>query len=118
MQDLKVARGARWLDECKPGWWADVDVGSLDMDGSCSCVLGQVAGDYFGLMSALHGTDDWAIDHGFQLPSPGGLVHFVRLLAGHSAEQDYRLLGEQWAAEIKRRQAHGQPVRESQLARS
>jgi hypothetical protein len=41
----RVARGAALLDEREPGWWQRIDLGALDMDEPCECVLGQLATD-------------------------------------------------------------------------
>lgn len=38
----RVARGAELLDEHRPGWFLDVEVGKLDLNDCLSCVLGQV----------------------------------------------------------------------------
>ncbi len=38
---VRVARGTRWLDKNKPGWWRRVKVRELDMGDECRCVLGQ-----------------------------------------------------------------------------
>ena len=38
----EVAAGAAWLDENWPGWEREIDLGSLDVAGSCEqCILGQ-----------------------------------------------------------------------------
>lgn len=43
----RVARGARWLDENKPGWAMTVDPDRLDLGSATSCVLAQVYGDSY-----------------------------------------------------------------------
>lgn len=51
MSDLsieqRVAAGATWLDLNAPGWLAQIDLSSLDIEEPCNCVLGQVYGHYF-----------------------------------------------------------------------
>jgi hypothetical protein len=42
----RVERGAALLDERRPGWWDEVDVGRLDFDSCEECVLGQLWGSY------------------------------------------------------------------------
>lgn len=44
MQDPKkrVESGAAYLDLVHPGWWADIDLASLDLSRGCNCVLGQL----------------------------------------------------------------------------
>lgn len=39
---VRVARGAAWLDEKYPGWWAKIDLSTLDLSRCTQCVLGQV----------------------------------------------------------------------------
>lgn len=56
----RVARGIAWLDDHDPGWWREdaptrpgvdrsrpIDLGTLDMDDPCGCVLGHRYGDYY-----------------------------------------------------------------------
>lgn len=38
----RVARGAEWLDEVKPGWAKLTDLGTLDLRSSSNCVMGQL----------------------------------------------------------------------------
>jgi hypothetical protein len=40
----RVERGAALLDEKRPGWWRDIDLGTLDIASRCGCVIGQLAG--------------------------------------------------------------------------
>lgn len=44
--EQRVAAGAAWLDEHEPGWADRIDVAELDVGMSCSCVLGQLDGDF------------------------------------------------------------------------
>lgn len=45
--EQRVAAGAAWLDEHAPGWVAQIDLSSLDIEEPCNCILGQVYGHYF-----------------------------------------------------------------------
>ena len=41
-----VERGAAMLDERLPGWRDHVDPDTLELEGECDCVLGQLFGGY------------------------------------------------------------------------
>lgn len=41
---VRVERGSAWLDEQYPGWFASIDLMSLDVAHGDKCVLGQVFG--------------------------------------------------------------------------
>lgn len=41
----RAARGAKWLDRVRPGWYKQVDPETLD-DSPTRCVIGQTFGDY------------------------------------------------------------------------
>lgn len=42
----RVEAGANWLDEVFPDGWIDkIDLDDLEMESSCSCILGQLAPD-------------------------------------------------------------------------
>jgi hypothetical protein len=43
----RVAAGAAWLDEHRPGWVERVNLDTLDLGDSCECVLGQEYGDFW-----------------------------------------------------------------------
>jgi cytochrome P450 len=42
----RVARGVAWLDENRPAWDREIDLGRLVLSSPCRCVLGQLYGDY------------------------------------------------------------------------
>lgn len=44
--EKRVDAGAVWLDKNFPDWLQKIDLKHLRLDSSCSCVLGQVFGDY------------------------------------------------------------------------
>lgn len=41
----RVAAGAAFLDEHEPGWVDLIDLGRLDLNHACNCVLGQAFAD-------------------------------------------------------------------------
>jgi len=89
----RVRKGARWLDEHMPNWYDLVVIGSLDMSRRCSCVLGQITGDYNYVVDAEVPTnllpplvDRTAVTHGFDADSG-----------------DYDLLEDLWVREIATR---------------
>lgn len=41
---VRVARGAAHLDEVRPGWWNEIDVGTLTLRDPCCCIVGQLVG--------------------------------------------------------------------------
>lgn len=78
----RVARGAAWLDEQKPGW-PQLITEELEMSGCRSCVLGQVfaveggkESGYWWALDSVGWTEetgasaiwDWASYHGFEGP--------------------------------------------------
>jgi len=73
----RVARGAAWLDENRPGWRDAISLQELDMRSGCDCVLGQVYatdaidGDgYHYVLRKLIGSEihyAWAAERGFTL---------------------------------------------------
>jgi hypothetical protein len=42
----RVARGAAWLDEQRPGWVDEIDLHDLALASPCRCILGQIFGDF------------------------------------------------------------------------
>src|SRR5215470_6720697 len=42
----RVAKGAAVLDAVRPYWWREIDHKNLLMDDGCSCILGQIYGEY------------------------------------------------------------------------
>lgn len=49
----RVARGAAHLDVVRPGWFNDIDTGTLTLSSGCRCTLGQVFGDYHEGLKAM-----------------------------------------------------------------
>jgi hypothetical protein len=64
----RVERGAALLDERRPGWWDEVDVGSLYLGDPTRCVLGQLWEDSYGVgLKALEMGTDSSDRYGFSL---------------------------------------------------
>jgi hypothetical protein len=61
----RVERGAALLDERRPGWWDEVDVGRLDIDHCQLCVLGQLWGEYDDGRNEMLTNQRDAVLHGF-----------------------------------------------------
>lgn len=51
----RVARGAALLDQKRPGWAHAIDTGTLDLQSSCLCVIGQVYGNFYSYVGAVTG---------------------------------------------------------------
>lgn len=43
----RVRNGAEWLDENRPGWVNEIDLGRLELTSPCLCILGQLWGNYW-----------------------------------------------------------------------
>lgn len=87
MFEEKIAAGASWLDEFKPGWERLIEPATLSLESPCRCVLGQVFHDEAvqatqeendDMVDAVNGFDwtletlnveftPWARDHGFSV---------------------------------------------------
>ena len=39
----RVVRGAEYLDTRYPGWYAEIDLETLDLDSMSSCIIGQLS---------------------------------------------------------------------------
>lgn len=71
--DSRVAKGAKLLDEKRPGWAHKIDVDTFDIMDDCGCVLGQLEGDFEDALMRL--LPDWRDDnehvaHGFDAGQP------------------------------------------------
>lgn len=69
----RVAAGAAWLDQNRPGWWQNrpgwpqnIYLDQLDMSLDCGCVLGQLVGPYEWAIKVLDVPDPDAL--GFHIP--------------------------------------------------
>lgn len=76
--ESRVAKGADLLDREFPGWWAMIDVETLDIGCISNCVLGQVFGRFMVGCDALGAPAEdgdpnygprrlWEVRHGFEL---------------------------------------------------
>ena len=51
----RVAKGAKLLDEVRPGWAGRINLDTLQMSSVCNCVLGQQDGTFYrGMQTLLH----------------------------------------------------------------
>lgn len=68
-EDDCVARGARLLDDHRPGWRESVDAARLDVSDFHSCVLGQLYGSFSAGLTQLGLRLDGARieEHGFDV---------------------------------------------------
>ena len=73
----QIKNGVNWLDENFPGWEHEIDLEKLNLESSCSCILGQTS-DYWwvlesqvapepleGVFDTLERRSEWAEAHGF-----------------------------------------------------
>ena len=87
----RVAAGAAFLDEHRPGWAGRIDLDRLALIDDCDCVLGQLSGTYDRGRTALGLSLGEEFLFGFL---PGG--------GGGSAE-GWDQLDAAWTAEIRQR---------------
>jgi len=83
----KVLRGAALLDEIRPGWEFEIDLGSLDLSRYNKCILGQLYdGSFNAGLLRLFGTFDTrkAGEHGFG----GTTEEWVALIQARRAAAD------------------------------
>jgi hypothetical protein len=66
----RVAAGAALLDQRDPDWWRAIRPADLDIGSCCSCVLGQLFGDYDVGMAEVGITEDEDADLGFNIYRP------------------------------------------------
>lgn len=103
----RVARGAKLLDEKRPGWAAEIATDKLAMESCDRCILGQLYGHYFAGYEALRRQlpSDFlfsALGHGFTLSTRAQFV----VLESEGPEgviQFFDPLADLWRAEIARR---------------
>lgn len=86
----RAAAGAAFLDEHMPGWAGRIDLGTLDMAGCRTCILGQLTGDY------CRAADDLAVD------LDGALAYGFTRLSG-TPYSIWDVLREAWTAEVRKR---------------
>lgn len=83
----RVAAGAAFLDERMPGWAERIDLGRLDLDDECNCVIGQLTGDYINGVAQFGLRLSEEVSLGFMPGQADG----------------WHLLDAAWADEIKKR---------------
>jgi hypothetical protein len=117
----RVAAGAEWLDEHRPGWVWRIDLDTLDLGDPCRCVLGQefrevavVQGFPSGYLAGRKvfdedGANDWwrdtevAAHYGF---------HAVADIAGGDIDDEYDDLTGAWRRLIRQRRSLGDRTHE------
>lgn len=66
---MKEARGAKYLDKYKPGWFNSVDINKIKMSDYRKCILGQLYGTYHqGLQQTVRPNTldiEWSEANGF-----------------------------------------------------
>lgn len=102
----RVAAGAAWLDEHRPGWVDKIRITRLDLSSCTQCVLGQVYGHYFDAVSPDEATttarplrDADAAALGFE--------HRVDARNSAAVREDYAWLARAWRTLIRERRAAG-----------
>lgn len=93
-----VRRGARWLDEHVPTWADEVDAEILDLNSTCSCVIGQLADRK--VMPAWYDFD--SEDH-FDLLALLGFSVPEQIPMGDDVKDYYGYLTSRWCEEIRTR---------------
>jgi hypothetical protein len=63
----RAAAGAAFLDGQIPGWARQIELATLNLQSECSCVLGQLGGNYFHMRDDLHLSQDATVELGFAL---------------------------------------------------
>lgn len=93
----RASRGAKLLDEKRPGWAGEIDLGELEMDNAAQCVLGQVYNSYgMGLNAVL---PDIKIDQVAQIEFYGFAVDMVNKKIA-MVDKAFARLNRQWRQEV------------------
>ena len=85
----RVAAGAAFLDERKPGWDGQISLYHLNIASDCNCILGQLGGGFF----------NGALDFGLTSDRQ------TRPLGFTGAPSLYRALTAEWRRVIEARRA-------------
>ncbi|MDG4784395.1 hypothetical protein O7626_39485 [Micromonospora sp. WMMD1102] len=94
----RVQRGARWLDENRPGWVGDIDLITLDVHDPEHCVVGQLYGGWDeSPFYPAEPADPKAVDLGFFALAE------IEARGSGAMQAEYRLLTEAWGDLIERR---------------
>lgn len=113
MFEAEIERGAKMLDEYEPGWELRIDLGDLQMDQGCQCVLGQTLGD-FDTGCQMLGIDTYGQSEARAFLVPRWFASAVEQayfdgVTDHNEhwlltnDTGWRMLEDEWAAFIKRR---------------
>ena len=65
MFEKQIQAGAKFLDEKMPGWMNKINLDNLMMSHGCSCILGQIFGDYQSAIGILMLSRTTSVDLGF-----------------------------------------------------
>jgi len=123
MFEEEIARGAAFLDEVRPGWERQIDIGTLELNACDQCVLGQVFGEEAERTAAIarkatetedavwfnlydHTGFDWARVN-LDVPDTASLG-FSALGGRRDLMDNYHTLTDEWVAFIKDRFDSGQ----------
>lgn len=100
MFERQIAAGMSFLDGYFHGhnWIWNIDVGELDLSSGCSCVLGQLYGDYDHGLFEMDLEDEEADDLGFAVDT-----RQLGVLSVSDHHRAWNILTEEWVAAIKDR---------------
>jgi hypothetical protein len=95
----RVARGVALLDQAAPGWANKIDLGFLNLEDACNCVLGQV----YNTGRAYPTGFDIGLE---QLHAEGlGWYYGFDISEDQSDPVTYAVLDQEWVRIIKERQS-------------
>lgn len=101
----RVAAGVAWLDAEYPGWEMNIDQGRFDFRACSRCVLGQVANDFWNIVSS--GTMLYCEGQKLLFSEAINMGFTVSDNPPRSVQNDeWDSLGEEWIRVIKERQEH------------
>jgi hypothetical protein len=102
----RVERGAKLLDEHRPGWELKIDLQALDLSSCDRCVLGQIYGSYgdgYDLLGLTDETSPYGFDR--ELSRQASFISLERLC--QDIKEDWKALREEWTSLIKDRLDQG-----------
>jgi len=93
----RVAKGVALLDEKRPGWEREIDLGILDIENGDRCVTAQLSGEnrwYTGMdqLELTEGNDGTYVAHGFNAEdaSPEGVEGYDQYAAYETLNRLWR----------------------------
>lgn len=98
--ELRVTRGAAYLDELRPGWYNKINVETLTIHDCRECVVGQLTGHW--RPSALALDHRSTTEYGFNLCEPD-FAEFTK--NGGTMSQWYQPLQDAWITAIVARKS-------------